>query len=61
MLTWEKIPGSPRLSVLQVMKSWAGPGNEATQTAIAKTEHEYPNQQFEQQDFGVVSLHQFVR
>ena len=29
MLTWEKIPGSPRFSVLQATKSWAGPGNEA--------------------------------
>ena len=29
MLMWEKIPGSPCFSVLQAMKSWAGPGNEA--------------------------------
>ena len=28
-LTWEKIPGSPRFSVLQATESWAGPGNEA--------------------------------
>ena len=30
MLTWEKIPGSPRFSVLQATESWAGPGNEAS-------------------------------
>ena len=30
MLTWEKISGSPHFSVLQVMESWAEPGNEAT-------------------------------
>ena len=30
MLTWEKIPGSPRFYVLQATKSWAGPGDEAT-------------------------------
>ena len=29
-LTWEKIPGSPRFSVLQATKNWVGPGNEAT-------------------------------
>ena len=28
-LTWEKIPGSPRFSVLQATESWAGPGNKA--------------------------------
>ena len=27
MHTWEKIPGSPRFSTLQVMESWNGPGN----------------------------------
>ena len=30
MLMWEKIPGSLRFSVLQVMESWAEPGNETT-------------------------------
>ena len=30
LLTWERIPGSPRFSVLQVMEGWAGPGNEAS-------------------------------
>ena len=29
MLTWEKIAGSSRFSILQVTESWAGPGNEA--------------------------------
>jgi len=29
MLTWEKIPGSPHFSTVQVMESWAGPGNKA--------------------------------
>ena len=29
-LTWEKIPGSPRFSVLQATESWVGPGNKAT-------------------------------
>ena len=28
--TWGNIPGSPRFSVLQATKSWAGPGNEAS-------------------------------
>jgi len=32
MLTWEKIPGSPHFSILQVRKSWAWPVNEATHT-----------------------------
>ena len=32
MLTWEKIPGSPRFSVLQVTESWVGAGNEARAT-----------------------------
>ena len=32
MLTWEKLPGSPCFSVLQTTKSWAGPGNGATQS-----------------------------
>ena len=31
MLTWEKIPGCPRFTVLEAMESWAGPGNEANQ------------------------------
>ena len=30
MLTWEKISGSPRFSVLQAMESWSGPGNESS-------------------------------
>ena len=29
MLMREKIPGSPRFSVLQATESWAGPGYEA--------------------------------
>ena len=29
MLTREKIPGSPRFSVLQATESWVGPGYEA--------------------------------
>ena len=29
MLTWERIPGSPCFSVLQVTESWAEPENEA--------------------------------
>ena len=31
-LTWEKIPGSPRFSVLQVVEGWAVPGNKANKT-----------------------------
>ena len=27
--TWEKIPGSPRFSILQATESWVGPGNKA--------------------------------
>ena len=33
MLTWEKIPGSPRFSVLQATESWVRPGNEAKKTS----------------------------
>ena len=34
MLTWEKIPGSPRFSVLQATESQAGPGSETTLTPL---------------------------
>ena len=33
-LTWEKIPGSPRFSVLIATESWAGPGYEANVKAL---------------------------
>ena len=33
MLTWEKIPGSPCFSVLQVTECWTRPGNEAIVTS----------------------------
>ena len=38
MLTWEKIPGSPRFSVLQATESWVGPGNEAMEPSCSWSE-----------------------
>ena len=37
MLTWKKIPGSPRFTILQVTESWAEPGNEAKVMLHAKS------------------------
>ena len=38
MLTWEKIPGFPRFSILQATKNWVGPGNEA-KTSLGTSNH----------------------
>ena len=55
MLKWEKIPGSPRFSILQATKNWTGPENEARKTLRCTIYFHLTSEKFLQQYIIIIT------